>query len=109
MRFPSQSLVLMLLISSLTISSLAYADSLVDCIQAANRTRPCPHQIFRAMYVPALEQMAARCICVTDFLPLLEEPQDARQRLAQLRLRQQFKAELGYDVEHILKTIRRDN
>lgn len=78
------------------------------CIKAASRISACPHQLFRAMQLPDMEQSAVRCICVTDFLPLLAEPENAEQRLAQLRLRQQFQAQLQHDVEPILQILRRE-
>lgn len=89
-------------------SNTALASDPAACIKAATRTSACPHQIYRAVQLPNMEKAALRCICVTDFLPLLTEPENAEQRLAQLRLKQQFKAQLQHDVEPLLQIIRRE-
>lgn len=89
-------------------SNSALASEPAACIKAATRTSACPHQIYRAVQLPNMEKAALRCICVTDFLPLLIEPENAEQRLAQLRLKQEFKAQLQHDVEPLLQIIRRE-
>lgn len=77
------------------------------CLQAPGRTRACPHKLYRAMQLPGMTAPALRCICVTDFAPLLTEPETPEQRLAQLRLKQQLSAHLQHDVEPVLQIIRR--
>lgn len=89
-------------------SEAALANTAAACIKAENRTSPCPHQIYRAVQLPNMERPELRCICVTDFLPLLTEPENAEQRLAQLRLKQQFRAQLQHDIEPLLQIIRRE-
>ncbi|OCW94057.1 hypothetical protein A9165_15090, partial [Alishewanella sp. HH-ZS] len=78
-----------------------------SCLQAPGRTRACPHKLYRAMQLPGMTAPALRCICVTDFAPLLTEPETPEQRLAQLRLKQQLSAHLQHDVEPVLQIIRR--
>jgi len=100
---------LLFIFLSLTLSSnIVLASEATGCIKAASRTSPCPNQIYRAMQLPGMDKPALRCICVTDFSLLLQEPQTPEQRLAQLRLRQQFKTELQHDIEPILQILRRE-
>lgn len=89
-----------------TIESATAATS-TSCLQAPGRTRACPHKLYRAMQLPGMTAPALRCICVTDFAPLLTEPETPEQRLAQLRLKQQLSAHLQHDVEPVLQIIRR--
>ncbi|GHG77992.1 hypothetical protein GCM10010919_34010 [Alishewanella longhuensis] len=103
-----QKHLLLMMVLLATGSSTATASDNATCIKAASRTSACPHQIYRAVQLPNMEKPALRCICITDFLPLLSEPENAEQRLAQHRLKQQFKAELQHDVEPLLQVIRRE-
>lgn len=89
-------------------SIAAQSDDTANCIKAASRNSPCPHQIYRAMQLPNMEKPALRCICITDFSPLLKSADNPEQRLAQLRLRQQFEAELQHGIEPVLQIIRRE-
>lgn len=99
---------LLVLVMFFFTSKLAIANSAATCIKAESRTSPCPHQIYRAVQLPNMERPELRCICVTDFLPLLSEPENAEQRLAQLRLKQKLSAQLQHDIEPLLQIIRRD-
>jgi len=99
---------LIILLTHILSTPAAIARDNVACIQAANRTKACPHQLYRAMQLPGMTQPALRCICVTDFATLLNEPVTPEQRLAQLRLKQQFTQELQYDIEPILDILKRE-
>lgn len=93
---------------SLLLGTLFSGAVVASCLQMAERSAPCPNQIYRAMQLPGMEKPALRCICVTDFLPLLEDAETPEQRLAQLRLKQRLKAELAHDIEPVLQILRRE-
>lgn len=95
-------------ISLILVGTLFSGAVFASCLQMAERSAPCPNQIYRAMQLPGMEKPALRCICVTDFLPLLEDAETPEQRLAQLRLKQRLKAELEHDIEPVLQILRRE-
>ncbi|GGW54115.1 hypothetical protein [Alishewanella tabrizica] len=101
--------VLLIIFMTLILSTpAAIARDNVACIQAENRTKACPHQLYRAMQLPGMTQPALRCICVTDFASLLKAPTSPEQRLEQLRLKQQFTQQLQHDIEPILEVLKRE-
>lgn len=96
-------------IISLLLCTIFSGAVFASCLQTAARSTPCPNQIYRAMQLPGMEKPALRCICVTDFLPLLEDAQTPEQSLAQLRLKQRLKTELQHDIEPVLQILRREH
>lgn len=94
---------LLLIISFLFLTNSQAA----ECLQAPERTRACPHKLYRAVQFPGMAQSEVRCICVADFLPLLTEATTPEQKLSQYRLKQRLTEHLQQDIEPILEIIRR--
>lgn len=87
--------------------SLPAIANIATCIQAPERVKACPHKLYRAVQLAGMSKPALTCICVTDFAPLLATPEDATERLAQFRRKQQLTEHLQQDVDPILEILRR--
>ncbi|MCB5228229.1 hypothetical protein JAO78_015570 [Alishewanella sp. 16-MA] len=98
----------LLLLLLLACSAELSAEQVKSCLQSSLRNTACPHQIYRAVQLPDVNKMAVRCICVTDFSPLLAPATTPEARLAQLRLKQQLQSNLPIEVEAILQVLRRE-
>ncbi|MEE2001733.1 hypothetical protein QWY20_09735 [Alkalimonas sp. MEB108] len=92
------------------LSFSASASTLTDtCLQQPNRTLPCPHQLYRLMQLPDQQTAAVRCICVTDFQPFLQQPESEVAQIRQRMDRRQLEAQLGMELEPILRVLRRED
>ncbi|WP_372626092.1 hypothetical protein [Arsukibacterium sp.] len=85
----------------------AQADVPQQCIQNKNRFKACPHQLYRADILPSQNELQLICICVTDFLPLLQQPGSEQQRIEQNMTRRQYQAEYKEDLPVILAILKR--
>lgn len=79
------------------------------CLQQPNRTLPCPHQLYRLMQLPDQPEATVRCICVTDFQPFLQQPESEVAQIRQRMDRRQLEAQLGMELEPILRILRRED
>ncbi|MBV2129655.1 hypothetical protein [Arsukibacterium indicum] len=77
-----------------------------QCIQQKNRVKACPHLLYRADKLPSHNTTQLLCICVTDFQPLLYQPDNEQQKIEQNMTRRQFEAEYGDDLAVILAILR---
>lgn len=81
----------------------------MTCLQSPQRTKACPHLLYRLMRLPDQSSASVRCICVTDFQPFLQYPK-SEVHLIRLRMdRRQLEAELNMELEPILQVLRREN
>ncbi len=80
-----------------------------DCLQDPNRTFPCPHQLVRIMQLPDQPEPAVRCICVSDFAPFLQTPESEVAQIRQRMDKRQLEAQLGMELEPILRVLRRED
>ncbi|MAD76812.1 MAG: hypothetical protein CML20_18845 [Rheinheimera sp.] len=85
----------------------AHADVPQQCIQNKNRFKACPHQLYRADTLPSQNELQLLCICVTDFLPLLQQPGSEQQRIEQNMTRRQYQAQYKEDLPVILAILKR--
>ena len=83
------------------------ADVPQQCIQNKNRFKACPHQLYRADILPSQNELQLLCICVTDFLPLLKQPDSEQQKIEQNMTRRQYQAEYQEDLAVILAILKR--
>ncbi len=78
-----------------------------QCIQAKNRIKACPHQLYRADRLPSQNSMQLLCICITDFEPLLRKTAGEQQKIEQNMTRRQFEVHFGEDLPVILAILKR--
>ncbi|MCC5824856.1 hypothetical protein [Alkalimonas sp.] len=95
-------------LSGLTFSAMA-TTATDTCLQQPNRTLPCPHQLYRLMQLPDQQEAGVRCICVTDFQPFLQQPESEVAQIRQRMDRRQLEAQLGMELEPILRILRRED
>lgn len=91
------------------IFSAAATTGTETCLQQPNRTTPCPHQLYRLMHLPDQPTAGVRCICVTDFQPFLQQPGSEVAQIRQRMDRRQLEAQLGMELEPILRILRRED
>lgn len=102
MRLRSTVLVLLGLTYLFTAVSPVQAAVSEQCIQHKNRVKACPHQLYRADKLPSHNTTQLLCICVTDFQPLLQQPDNEQQKIEQNMLRRQYQVQFGDDLPVIL-------
>jgi hypothetical protein len=83
------------------------ADS--ECVQNPRRVKACPHLLYRIMQLPDQTAPALRCICVEDFQPFIQQPSSEVAQVRQRMDRSQLEAELGMELEPILRILRRED
>jgi len=84
------------------------ADTL-ECIQQPKRVKACPHLLYRAAQLPDMEKADIICICVTDFYPLLENPQTEAEKVQYNMTRRQYAVTFGAKLQSVLDIIQRQN
>lgn len=92
--------------SLLPAQSLA-ADS--ECVQNPRRVKACTHLLYRIMQLPDQSSAQVRCICVEDFQPYMQQPSSEVAQIRQRMDRRQLEAELGMELEPILRILRRED
>ncbi|KKO44742.1 hypothetical protein WG68_14475 [Arsukibacterium ikkense] len=78
-----------------------------QCIQAKNRIKACPHQLYRADKLPSQSNIQLLCICISDFEPLLRQTDGDQQKIEQNMTRRQFEVQFGEDLPVILAILKR--
>ncbi|GAB3027466.1 hypothetical protein [Bowmanella dokdonensis] len=87
----------------LSAQTLAVPD---QCIQAPQRSQPCPHLIYKMARLDKDQPRQLLCVCLSDFKPLLQEPQTASERTARQMELRRLSAELGIEESLLLEIVR---
>lgn len=101
------AIMILLFVGGLFTETSFAADS--DCVQNPRRVKACSHLLYRMMQLPDQTSAQMRCICVEDFQTFLQQPSSDVAQIRQRMDRRQLEAELGMELEPILRILRRED
>jgi hypothetical protein len=78
-----------------------------SCIQHPNRSKPCPHQIYKLMKLQDDKPAKITCVCMTDFTKFLTPAKGDKETVMRKMELEQLKAQLQLNEAQILSLAKR--
>ncbi|WP_109338495.1 hypothetical protein [Saliniradius amylolyticus] len=98
------------LIASINLLASTTASALPDqCIEGPSRSEPCPNLIYKRVdeiSTGLADDKGIICLCLTDFKPLLKQPESEQERINQEMQLQQMEALYNIEADRLLELAR---